>query len=108
MARMTRSSGNAAHLRNCSRREPSQVVKRQSMPSAGGSFLGIVFQSHVEVFDVDAILEAARGFFHADQRGNANKADVDRAMQRLDQGSFILFFEGKGFGYDKSTGVSIC
>ncbi|MGH8563947.1 MAG: hypothetical protein ACREXW_07590 [Gammaproteobacteria bacterium] len=87
---MMRSSGKAAHLRNCSRREPSQVVKRQSMPSARGSFLGIVFEPHVQVFDVDPVLGAARGFLHADQRGNGDKADIDRAIERLDQGSFIL------------------
>ena len=57
------SSGNAAHRRRCSRREPSQVVRLQSI-SEGESLSRIVVDSNLEVLNVDEVLRPPRFLVH--------------------------------------------
>ena len=78
MARMIRSRGSAAHRRNCSRREPSRVVTLQSTASSLRSAFRIVFQLHLQRFDIDTVPRTS-GSVSAGSRQDRNQADITRS-----------------------------
>ena len=93
MARMIRSRGSAAHRRNCSRREPSRVVTLQSTASSLRSAFRIVFQLHLQMFDIDTVPRTS-GSVSAGSRQDRNQADITRSGW-FGQRAARFFHEGR-------------
>ncbi|HRX88034.1 MAG TPA: hypothetical protein P5528_01195, partial [Steroidobacteraceae bacterium] len=101
-AAMICASGNSRHRRSCSRRDPSQVVRLQSMSTSfRGTVVSIVIlHNHSQVLDIYQILRSAGNGLHRNQRIGRNESDNNRVVERLLQGAGVFALEIERFSHE--------